>query len=74
MRPPENGGGSEDYTYMMKRVQAQGGLATSIGLGADVGGGGHHTATFDIDERALSLAVALLSRVTINLITEKAEG
>jgi aminobenzoyl-glutamate utilization protein A len=74
MRPPENGGGSEDYTYMMKRVQAQGGLATNIGMGADVGAGGHHTARFDIDERALGLAVALLSSVTIHLITEKSEG
>jgi aminobenzoyl-glutamate utilization protein A len=63
LRPPENGGGSEDYTYMMRRVQAQGGLATSIGLGADLGGWGHHTARFDIDERALRLAVELLSRV-----------
>jgi aminobenzoyl-glutamate utilization protein A len=68
LRPPENGGGSEDYTYMMKRVQARGGLAINIGLGADLGGWGHHTARFDIDERALKRAVELLSTVTMHLI------
>ena len=30
-------GGAEDYTYMMRRVQELGGLATNIGFGADIG-------------------------------------
>jgi aminobenzoyl-glutamate utilization protein A len=63
-------GGSEDFTYMMRRVQANGGLATNIGLGADLGGFGGHTAEYDFDEGALPLGVALLTAVTINLLGE----
>jgi len=68
LHPPESGGGSEDYTYMMRRVQERGGLATHIGLGAGTGAGGHHTATFDFDERALVEAVKLLSAVTVDVL------
>lgn len=68
VRPPEKGGGSEDFTYMMQRVQARGGLATNIGIGADFGGWGHHTASFDFDERALAKAIKLLSLVTLDLM------
>lgn len=68
LRPPEEGGGSEDLTFMMRRVQENGGLATNIGLGADLGGWGHHTAEFDFDERALRLAVRLLALTTLELL------
>jgi aminobenzoyl-glutamate utilization protein A len=68
IRPPETGGGSEDYTYMMARVQERGGQATNIGIGADLGGWGHHTAEFDIDERALAKAIKLLSLVTLDIM------
>jgi aminobenzoyl-glutamate utilization protein A len=68
VRPPETGGGSEDYTYMMRRVQENGGLATNIGVGANLGGWGHHTAEFDIDERALGVAIVLLTGVTLDLL------
>jgi aminobenzoyl-glutamate utilization protein A len=68
IRPPEKGGGSEDFTYMMKRVQERGGLATNIGIGADLGGWGHHTANFDFDERALGKAIKLLCLVTLDLM------
>jgi aminobenzoyl-glutamate utilization protein A len=71
LREPEPSGGSEDVTYMMARVQEKGGLATNIGIGADLGGWGHHTAEFDIDERALRGAVALLSAVTWDLLSEE---
>jgi aminobenzoyl-glutamate utilization protein A len=70
IRPPERGGGSEDFTYMMARVQENGGLATNIGIGADLGGWGHHTAEFDIDERALKAAIRLLSAITLDLLKE----
>ena len=66
-RAAESGGGSEDFTYMMRRVQERGGLATSIGLGADLGDWGHHTAEFDIDEAALPIAVKLLVATTLDL-------
>ena len=67
-RPAEKGGGSEDFTYMMRRVQLQGGLATYIGLGADLGQWGHHAAEFDFDERALVLATHLLAAVALDLL------
>ena len=70
IRPTEESGGSEDYTYMMERVQSRGGLATNIGVGADLGDWGHHTAEFDVDERALKGAVELLSLVVLDLLTE----
>ncbi len=63
-------GGSEDFTYMMRRVQERGGSAVNIGLGADLGGWGHHTEVFDFDERALSLGVRLLGALVIELLRE----
>lgn len=68
IRAPEMSGGSEDYTVMMRRVQANGGLATNIGFGADLGGFGHHTPEFDFDEGALRMAASLLSHVTLDLL------
>lgn len=70
-------GGSEDFTEMMRRVQLRGGLATNIGVGADLHGVlrdapdrsavlGGHTPTFDFDERALGLAVHLLAALAID--------
>jgi aminobenzoyl-glutamate utilization protein A len=53
------GGGSEDYTYMMERVQQHGGQATFISIGADFNQAGHHTFEFDFDETALKGAVKL---------------
>jgi aminobenzoyl-glutamate utilization protein A len=67
VRPPEPVGGSEDITYMMERVQANGGLATNIGVGASLGGWGHHTAEFDFDERVLACATKLLSVLAVEL-------
>jgi aminobenzoyl-glutamate utilization protein A len=54
-------GGSEDATYLMRRVQERGGVAGYIGIGTDHPGG-HHTATFDVDERSLDIGVNVLSR------------
>jgi aminobenzoyl-glutamate utilization protein A len=71
VRAPEESGGSEDLTYMMARVQEQGGLATNVGIGADLGGWGHHTGRFDIDERVLGMATRLLSVAALNLATSR---
>jgi aminobenzoyl-glutamate utilization protein A len=68
IRPAEPGGGSEDFTTMMAWVQQHGGKATNIGIGADLGGWGHHTPEFDFDERALGLAVKLLSATVLDLM------
>jgi len=53
-------GGSEDATYLMRRVQQQGGVAGYVCIGTDHPGG-HHTATFDVDERSLRIGVDVLS-------------
>jgi len=49
-------GGSEDASYLVERVQEQGGTATYVGIGAS-NVAGHHTARFDIDESALGIGV-----------------
>jgi aminobenzoyl-glutamate utilization protein A len=53
-------GGSEDATYLMRRVQDRGGLATYVGVGTDHPGG-HHTPTFDVDEETIRIGVDVLS-------------
>jgi aminobenzoyl-glutamate utilization protein A len=49
-------GGSEDATFLMQAVQDRGGLACYVGIGTDHPGG-HHTATFDVDEASLPIGV-----------------
>ncbi len=53
-------GGSEDATYLMKAVQDRGGKACYVGIGTDHPGG-HHTATFDVDEASLPIGVDVLA-------------
>lgn len=64
------GGGSEDYTYMMERVQQNGGQATFISVGADINGAGHHTFEFDFDETALKGAVKLFVLSALDIMGE----
>ncbi|WP_256393693.1 amidohydrolase [Natronoarchaeum rubrum] len=53
-------GGSEDATFLMREVQDNGGLAAYVGVGTDHPGG-HHTATFDVDEASLRIGVDVLA-------------
>ena len=53
-------GGSEDATFLMDRVQERGGVASYVGVGTDHPGG-HHTATFDVDEESLLVGVEVLA-------------
>ncbi len=53
-------GGSEDATFLMQRVQDRGGLAAYVGVGTDHPGG-HHTATFDVDEASIPIGVDWLA-------------
>ncbi|XVH33086.1 amidohydrolase (plasmid) [Haloferacaceae archaeon DSL9] len=53
-------GASEDASFLIRRVQENGGKATYVGVGAS-NPSGHHTSYFDIDEDALPLAVEVLS-------------
>ena len=81
--PTFPGSGSEDFCYMMNRVQENGGLATFIGSGADLNGVRYHqkegrdailaahTAEFDIDERALGQATRLLTTLVLDALSGK---
>ena len=53
-------GGSEDATYLMQTVQAQGGTAAYVGVGTDHPGG-HHTRTFDVVESDIQVAIDVLA-------------
>jgi aminobenzoyl-glutamate utilization protein A len=59
-------GGSEDATYLMEHVQDRGGLAAYVGVGTDHPGG-HHTATFDVDEDSLVPGVEWLARSLVDI-------
>ena len=50
---------SEDVSYLIRRVQKEGGNATFVGIGADHPSG-HHTPRFDIDEDALEIGVDVI--------------
>lgn len=52
-------GGSEDASFLVRRVQENGGTATYVGVGAS-NPAGHHTAYFDIEEDSLDIAVGVL--------------
>ncbi|MDQ2049228.1 amidohydrolase [Natronolimnohabitans sp. A-GB9] len=53
-------GGSEDATFLMQAVQDHGGSACYVGIGTDHPGG-HHTATFDVDEASLTHGVDVIA-------------
>ena len=63
-------GGSEDATYLMQRVQDEDGLAAYVGVGTDHPGG-HHTATFDVDEDSIPVGVEWLSRTIQRVAAER---
>ncbi len=59
-------GGSEDASYLIRRVQETGGEATYVGIGAS-NVAGHHTAYFDIDEASLDLGVEVVAETVRRL-------
>ena len=65
-------GGSEDATYLMQRVQQQGGLAAYVGIGTDHPGG-HHTPTFDVEERDIAVGIDLIAGVVADLAADATE-
>ena len=62
-------GGSEDATYLMHRVQERGGHAAYVCIGTDHPGG-HHTATFDVDERSIDIGVDVLTESVLRIAQE----
>lgn len=59
--PREKIAGSEDASFLIRRVQEEGGVGTYVGVGAS-NPSGHHTSTFDIDEAALDVGVAVVTK------------
>ena len=64
-----NIGGSEDCTYFMERVQKNGGQAAFVMVGTELAAG-HHDSFFDFNEAALTPAIALMSGVAADLLTQ----
>jgi aminobenzoyl-glutamate utilization protein A len=60
-------GGSEDATWMMRRVQEGGGQAAYTVLGADISAP-HHNGSFDVDEKTFVLGVKALTAVVKKLM------
>ncbi|AGB38383.1 amidohydrolase [Natronococcus occultus] len=64
--PSTEFGVSEDVTYLMNRVQDNGGLTSYLLVGTDHPTN-HHTPTFDIDERSLEIGTGVLSATILEL-------
>jgi aminobenzoyl-glutamate utilization protein A len=65
-------GGSEDATYLMRRVQDQGGLAAYVGVGTSHPGG-HHTRTFDVEEESIDIGIDVLASAVLELAQRRPE-
>ena len=63
---------SDDACAFMQRVQARGGLATYVVVGAALASG-HHTPRFDFDEAALPIGVKVLGLLARDLATRPLE-
>lgn len=59
-------GTGEDAAWLMNAVREHGGLATHVIVGTDHPSG-HHTPTFDVDERSIEVGAATLARTAIEL-------
>jgi len=59
-------GGSEDFTYLMDRVQKNGGKSAYLTIGTEIAAG-HHDSHFDFNEDVLSTSVAMLLLMTKEL-------
>lgn len=58
------GGGSEDASFLINRVQEMGGKGTYILIGTTIAAP-HHNQDFDIDEKILEPTVNLLERIAV---------
>ena len=66
MEKPFVATGSEDATYFMRRVQERGGKAVYIGIGSDIPSG-HHTPTFNVQEKDFTGGIAVLVNTVLEL-------
>lgn len=65
----DRGLGSEDATFLIKRVQECGGKGTYMNIGCPIPASHHHQ-QFDIDEQVLPLAVKLLEGIGRRMLQE----
>lgn len=68
--PTADFGASEDATFLMERVQDEGGLATYLIVGTDHPSS-HHTPAFDVDERSLAIGVEVLRDAILTTAEEQ---
>ncbi|WP_435320695.1 amidohydrolase [Haloarchaeobius sp. TZWSO28] len=68
--PTADFGASEDATFLMERVQDEGGLACYSIVGTDHPTS-HHTPTFDVDERSLEMGVEVLTNSILSVAEER---
>ena len=74
--PPDNLsplGGSDDFSYMMERVQAHGGKATYLKLLTDVKASPHN-ASFDFNEEILEKGPRIMASIAYSLLKGKKNG
>ncbi|SHJ86373.1 amidohydrolase [Paramaledivibacter caminithermalis] len=60
-------GGSEDFNFMMDKVQKNGGQGVYFAIGTDIKGG-HHNSLFDINEEDMLKAVKLFSVLCVDIL------
>ncbi|WP_332898415.1 amidohydrolase [Haladaptatus sp. CMSO5] len=63
-------GGSEDATFLMQEVQEHGGDAAYVCIGTSHPTG-HHTATFDVEEKSIDVAVDVLSNSILEIAARR---
>ena len=63
-------GGSEDVSWMMRKVQSRGGKAVFFLLGSDIAAG-HHNEYFDIDEGVIELGATLFAELAFELSADR---
>ena len=68
--PTADFGASEDATFLMERVQEDGGLACYSIVGTDHPTS-HHTPRFDVDERSLDVGVSVLTNAILSVATDR---
>ncbi|MDR1741448.1 MAG: amidohydrolase [Synergistaceae bacterium] len=68
VRDTAAGTGSEDATWMMRRVQERGGQAVYMALGSDIAAP-HHNGSFDIDESAMINGVKAFAAAVAALLS-----
>ncbi|WP_432666378.1 amidohydrolase [Wukongibacter baidiensis] len=63
----DEAGGSEDFTFMLNKVQDTGGQGAYFIIGSDTKGG-HHNAKFDVNEKDVINAVKMFTMIALDIL------